>query len=47
MPTFVRKPEKEKMDLVVGKYNKFRRDEIRRKEFIRCVAYKYSARTDL
>lgn len=35
MPTFVRKPEKEKMDFIVGKYNMYRRDEITRKEYIR------------
>ena len=47
MPPPVRMPDKEKMAFVIDNYAKYRRDEIIRKEYIRCVAYKYSARTDL
>ena len=47
MPAAVRKPEKEKMDFVLDRYNKYRNGEITRSDYIRCVAYKYSARTDL
>ncbi|XP_071176290.1 uncharacterized protein [Mytilus edulis] len=47
MPASVRKPDKEKTDFVIDKYGRYRNDEITRKEYIRCVAYKYSARTDL
>lgn len=47
MPAAVHKPEKEKMDFVLDRYNKYRNGEISRSDYIRCVAYKYLARTDL
>ena len=36
----------EKMDFIVEKYQKYRKNEMTRNEYIRCVAYKYLARTD-
>ena len=47
MPAAVRKEEKEKMDFVIEKYQLSVRGDITRSQYIRCVAYKYSARTDL
>ena len=47
MPASVRKPEKEKIIFVIDNYDKYRRNEITRKEYTRCVAYKYSAKKDL
>ena len=47
MPAAVRKQEKEKMDFVIEKYQLYVRGDITRSQYIRCVAYKYSARTDL
>jgi hypothetical protein len=47
MPAAVRKQEKEKMDFVIEKYQLYVRGDITRSQYIRCVDYKYSARTDL
>jgi hypothetical protein len=47
MSAAVRKQEKEKMDFVIEKYQLYVRGVITRSQYIRCVAYKYSARTDL
>jgi hypothetical protein len=41
----VRKKEKEKMDFVIEKYQLYVREDITRSQYIRCVAYKYFART--
>ena len=47
MPAAVTKQEKEKMDFVIEKCQLYVRGDITRSQYIRCVAYKYSARTDL